>query len=77
MDYVTFVVRILLDDHNTMAEGQITHVASQETGYFRDLEGAVSFMEEYLHPTTRGTGRVNPSGPTNLLMSDSGDADRD
>ena len=45
MDYVTFVVRIRLDERHSMSEGQITHVASQETGYFRDLGAAVAFRK--------------------------------
>jgi len=77
MDYVTFVVRIRLDDQHSMAEGQITHVASQETSYFRDLGTAVAFIEEHLNPADEWTGDGDPWGLTNLPMRDASDADRD
>ena len=77
MDYVTFVVRIRLDDQHSMAEGQITHVASQETSYFRDLGTAVAFIEEHLDPANGRTGDGEPGEYTNLPMREAGDADRD
>jgi hypothetical protein len=46
--YATFVVRILLENDNSVAEGQITHVASQKTAYFRDLSKAMEFIEHNL-----------------------------
>jgi hypothetical protein len=76
MDYVTFVVRILLNDHSSMAEGQIVHVASQETCYFRDLEKAVAFMEAYLDPAALRRHGGDPSAPTNRANGDASDADR-
>ena len=77
MDYVTFVVRIRLDDQHSMAEGQITHVASQETGYFRDLGTAVAFIEEHLDPANGTTGVGDPEEYTSRPMRDASDADRD
>ena len=46
--YSTFVVRILLENGNSVVEGQITHVASQKTAYFRDLSKAIAFIEHNL-----------------------------
>ena len=76
MDYVTFVVRIRLDDRHSMAEGRITHVASQETGYFRDLGAAVTFMEEHLDPANGRTGDGGPWGHYHPPMRDASETDR-
>ena len=46
--YSTFVVRILLENDNSVVEGQITHVGSQKTAYFRDLSKAIDFIEQNL-----------------------------
>ena len=46
--YSTFVVRILLENDNSVVEGQITHVASQKTVYFRDLDKAIDFIKSNL-----------------------------
>ena len=76
MDYVTFVVRIRLDDRHSMSEGQITHVASQETGYFRDLGAAVAFMEDHLDPANGRDGDGDPGERSHPPMRDTSDADR-
>ena len=77
MDYVTFVVRIRLDDRHSMSEGQITHVASQETSYFRDLGTAVAFIEEHPDTANGRTGNGDPWAHTNLPTREVSDADRD
>ena len=76
MDYVTFVVRILLDDYYSLAEGKITHVASQETSYFRELDGAMTFIEGYLSSTAHTALEDDQPRPTSWNMSDASDADR-
>ena len=76
MGYLTFVVRILLDDYNSLTEGKITHVASQETRYFRELDGAMTFMEGFLSPPSRRASENDQIRPNNWYMSDSSDADR-
>ena len=46
--YATFVLRILLNDENSVIEGRITHVASQETAYFLELGKAMTFIKDHL-----------------------------
>lgn len=65
--YATFVVRILVEDDNSVVEGQITHVASQKTAYFRDLSKAMDFIEHNLvsdpeapHEDTSNSSTVLP-----------------
>jgi len=61
--YSTFVVRILLENDNSVVEGQITHVASQKTAYFRDLNKAMDFIELNLdsNPELPDEGTQNSS----------------
>ena len=75
MEYVTFVVRIRLDDHHATTEVQITHVASQETSYFRDLGTAVAFIEDHLDPPNGRTGDDGPWERNNLPIRDANDTD--
>ncbi len=47
--YTSFVIRILWDDElNSILEGQISHVGTQETAYFRDLDKAKDFIQDHL-----------------------------
>lgn len=46
--YVTFVVRIFLDKHDQVVEGQVTHVTSQKSSYFRDLSKVMTFIKQHL-----------------------------
>lgn len=64
--YSTFVLRILLDSQNSLVEGQITHVASQNTVYFRDLGKATAFIEHHLehHTEHRTEQHLDPSSET-------------
>ncbi len=59
--YSTFVLRILLESDNSVVEGQITHVASQKTVYFRDLSKAMAFIELNLDSNSE----VTHEGPSN------------
>ena len=61
--YSTFVLRILLENDNSVVEGQITHVASQKTAYFRDLSKAMAFIEHNLdsNPDVHHEGTSNGS----------------
>ncbi len=62
-DYSTFVIRILVEKDNSVVEGQITHVASQKTAYFRDLSKAIAFIEHNLdsNPEVPQEGTSNGS----------------
>ncbi len=64
--YSTFVVRILLENDNSVVEGQITHVASQKTAYFRDLSKAVAFIEHNLASNPEVPHEGNSNGSTVL-----------
>ena len=77
MDYETFVVRIRLDKRQSLDEGQITHVGTQETSYFRDLEAAVDFIKDHLDTTSGRARNCDQWGYTNLPMREASDADRD
>lgn len=61
--YATFVVRIFVEDNNSVVEGQITHVGSQKTAYFRDLRKAMDFIEHNLvsNPEVPHEGTSNSS----------------
>ena len=74
--YSTFVLRILLEDDNSVVEGQITQVASQKTAYFRDLSKAMDFINHNLdtHSETPHDGTAN--GSTVLPWRDDSDPDR-
>ena len=62
--YSTFVVRIHFDTElKEILEGQITHVSSQESKYFRDLNEAVIFMLAHLKDSTQpGDSDSNAGG---------------
>ena len=62
-DYSTFVLRILRENDSSVVEGQITHVGSQKTAYFRDLSKAIAFIENYLdsNPDAPNEGTTNGS----------------
>jgi len=62
--YSTFVVRILLENDNTVVEGQITHVASQKTTYFRDLSKAMDFIEHNLDANSDAPHEGTSNGST-------------
>ena len=62
--YSTFVVRILLENDNSVVEGQITHVSSQKTAYFRDLAKAMDFIENNLDSNSEMPNEGPPSGST-------------
>ncbi len=64
--YSTFVVRILLENDNSVVEGQITHVASQKTAYFRDLGKAMDFIENHLDSNLEVPNEGTSSGSTIL-----------
>ena len=64
--YSTFVVRILIGDDNSVVEGQITHVASQKTAYFRDLSKAIDFIEHNLDSNSEAPHEGTSSGTTVL-----------
>ncbi len=64
--YSTFVVRILLENDNSVVEGQITHVASQKTAYFRDLSKAIDFIEHNLDPNPEVPHEGTSNGSTVL-----------
>jgi hypothetical protein len=56
--YATFVVRILLNDESkSIIQGQITHVGSQTSIYFKEISKAVAFVEQnmWLAPESIGT----------------------
>ncbi len=64
--YSTFVVRILLENGNSVVEGQITHVASQKTAYFRDLSKAIAFIEHNLDTNSEVPHEGTSNGSTVL-----------
>ncbi len=64
--YSTFVIRILLEEDNSVVEGQITHVASQKTAYFRDLSKAIAFIEHNLDSNPEVPHEGPPNGSTVL-----------
>ncbi len=65
-DYSTFVIRILLEEDNSVVEGQITHVASQKTAYFRDLSKAIAFIEHNLDSNSEAPHEGTSNGSTVL-----------
>lgn len=64
--YSTFVLRILLEEDSSVVEGQITHVASQKTAYFRDLSKAMAFIEHYLDSNSEVPHEGTSNGSTVL-----------
>ncbi len=65
--YATFVLRILLsEEQDSFVEGQISHVGSQKTVYFRDLEKAMTFITEHLEATVDQGPRGQTNGKTVL-----------
>ncbi len=64
--YATFIVRILLEDDNSVVEGQITHVSSQKTVYFRDLSKAMDFIEHNLDSNSEVPSDGTSNNPTVL-----------
>ncbi len=64
--YATFVLRILLENDNSVVEGQITHVASQKTAYFRDLSKAIAFIEHNLDSNSEVPHEGTTNGSTVL-----------
>ena len=60
-DYVTFVIRVFVDQDNSMVEGQITHVGTQQTVHFREITKAIEFIESCLS----SAGEVQSKGDTN------------
>ena len=67
--YSTFVLRILLDSQNSLVEGQITHVASQKTAYFRDLSKAIAFIEHHLEHHLDASPEIPQEGTLNGTTS--------
>ena len=56
--YTSVVIRILWDDElNSLLEGQISHVGTQETAYFRDLDKAKEFIQDHLPDHLSGLGQ--------------------
>ena len=64
--YSTFVVRILIENDNSVVEGQITHVGSQKTAYFRDLGKAIDFIEHNLDSSSEAPNEGTSDGSTVL-----------
>ena len=58
--YITFVIRLQLDEQHSIVSGQISHVGTQETTYFRDLDRAMTYIKEYL------ANAVNPQDGDHL-----------
>ena len=71
--YVTFVIRLQLDERNSIVGGQISQVGTQETNYFRDLDRAMSFIKEYLVATGEPQDTEQFKGSAVFTEGDTGD----
>jgi hypothetical protein len=59
-EYMTFIVRLQLDDATNMVSGQISQAQTQETIRFTELEGMIEFIRSQLDrtgtlPSSHGT----------------------
>lgn len=59
--YVTFVVRLQLDESHSLVSGQISHVGTQESAHFSNLNQAMEFITDYLSRSNRSLeeGTIN------------------
>ena len=72
--YVTFVIRLQLDDQTSIVSDQIRHVGTEETTYFRNLDRAMIFIKEHLVATVETQDREQSRGSAVFPERDTGDA---
>ena len=74
--YITFVIRLQLDEQHSIVSGQISHVGTQETTYFRDLDRAMTYIKEYLANAVIPQDGDHLSGLAIIPEQDADDANR-
>ena len=74
--YITFVIRRQLDEQHSIVSGQISHVGTQETTYFRDLDRAMTYIKEYLANAVNPQDGIHLSGLAIIPEQDADDANR-
>ena len=74
--YVSFVLRIRLGKENSIVGGRITHVGSQQSAYFRELDKAVRFIKEHLQATVDQPERNNLNSTAVPTEDEAGGTDR-
>lgn len=74
--YITFVIRLQLDEQHSFVSGQISHVGTEETTYFRDLDRAMTYIKEYLANAVNPQHGDHLSGLAIIPEQDADDANR-
>lgn len=66
--YSSFVVKLWLNDDGKMVWGQIKHVDTQESVYFRSTDRILLFLEKHLIPPANGFAEDTGSSVTMPLQ---------
>ena len=62
--FESFVLRLTVDDDQKQVDGQVTHVASQETSFFKNLANLESLIIKSLFHRNHGSRSTQEEYPT-------------